>query len=176
MNRSLTLSKLLNLTILDLSNNRIEGIPESMPPTLKILNLSNNRIKSVGMNALKGVSSVINLSNNEIEKLPNCGNVRDLLDISNNRISDLTLCLKGNDKLQILNAANNLLDSEFVRGNRKKKGVISKGVVIPKNLKKLILYRNSLITEVDLLGLNIMCPLLETINLSFCSIEDVFFI
>jgi len=106
-----------NLRTMDLSNNRITGLPSSIAnfKSLKTLNLSGNRLTSLppGIGQLQKLETLI-LSGNLIRNLPSeIANLKNLkeIDLSSNKITKFPMALTRCRKLDVANFSGNTMTS-----------------------------------------------------------------
>jgi len=112
---SIDLSQLKNLITLDLSKNKIENIDLSQNKNLTTLDLSINKIENIDLSQLKNLT-ILNLKRNKIENIDLSQNKNMLteLDLSENKLA--TLDVNGLVYLKTLNLSGNRIESIFLSG------------------------------------------------------------
>ncbi|ODS22716.1 hypothetical protein AB835_12700 [Candidatus Endobugula sertula] len=111
------IGELINLTVLNLNNNRLAILPPEIGDltNLTVLNLNGNRLTTLPseIGSLTHLT-VLNLNNNQLTRLPaEIGNLTnlDFLDLSNNQLTTLSLEVGSLAHLVELNLSNNQLTS-----------------------------------------------------------------
>lgn len=109
--------------VLNLSQNRITKA--STTEELEVLNLSENELEAIGKNFLKKGNSLrlLDLSVNDIEKLPRCfkhGEKLEELDLSGNQLTRISCNFSKCSKLSKVNLRGNPMSEEYVNELRTK--------------------------------------------------------
>ena len=113
------------MTVLNLSHNRIQSIPDSLFGFihLRLLDLSYNDIENIpSIICLFPELRKLDLSHNRVSKIPaSISNLKRLekLSVSHNNIEHLPLSLGNLPNLQVLLASNNPLQTEIQEANSK---------------------------------------------------------